>query len=49
MALMRSPEGEEHDIPDAGVTALTRLGWEQVKEKSPAKKAAAKKTDKSDD
>ena len=44
--MMRSPEGEEHDIPDAGVAALARLGWEQVEQsraqKAPAKKAAEK-------
>lgn len=44
--LMRSPEGEEHDIPDGGVAALARLGWEQVEQpkaqKAPAKKAAEK-------
>ena len=43
--LMRSPEGEEHDVPEAGVAALTHLGWEQVK-KAPAKKADAKRATK---
>lgn len=46
--LMRSPEGEEHDVPEAGVAALTHLGWEQVEQvkKAPAEKAAAKRATK---
>lgn len=43
MPLMRSPEGEERDIPDAGVVALERLGWERVETRPPAKRAPRKR------
>lgn len=49
MTMMRSPEGDEREIADAGVTALSRLGWEVVEEKKPAQKRAAKKPDKADE
>lgn len=45
MPLMRSPEGDEQEIPDAGLTALERLGWERVKTERP-KRATSGKSDK---
>ena len=44
MALMKSPEGDEHEIPDGGVAALEHLGWKRVEQKqAPAKPSRAGK------
>lgn len=41
MPEMKSPEGDEHEIPDAGVASLKRLGWTLVHQPKPAAKKAA--------
>lgn len=35
---MKSPEGEEQDIPTAGVRALSLLGWEVLEPDEPPKR-----------
>lgn len=37
--LMRSPDGEVLDIPEAGAAALAALGWEAVGEAPAARHA----------
>lgn len=43
MPLMRSPEGEEVDVPTTGVRSLSLLGWQHVDKPKPTKKAAPRK------